>query len=107
MIAAIAEIVTLTGVAASVLLGAMIGALYGYALDPHHRPIYPVQLWIVGIAFIVTIALVTGLSDDPIAPVAFSIGRGILWTVTCLAIPAGRWGRMSFEEWRLRRKANR
>lgn len=94
MIAGILELVTPVSVASSALLGAMIGALYGYEIAPTVRPRYPVTLWTIGLAFIALITIVTLMTvdvTDPNRSLAFAVGRSILWTITCAAIPGGRW----------------
>ena len=93
---AVLELVTPVSVASSVLLGAMIGALYGYEIAPTIRPRFPVSLWTVGLAFVVMLAVVAALSSVPGTP-AFAIGRAILWTVVCGSIPGGRWLRGAWQ----------
>lgn len=96
------ELVTVASVASSVLFGMMIGAFYGYTLSPSGRLIYPFSLWAVGLGFIVTLAIFTVSTQLATSP-GFSVGRAVLWTVTCVSIPVGRWLRFRFEEWRTQR----
>lgn len=100
------ELVTLASVASSALFGAMIGAFYGYTLRQEGRHIYPFTLWAVGLGFIVVLGIFTVTTDLTTTP-AYSVGRAALWTLTCAAIPVGRWLRMRFEEWRVSRGVER
>lgn len=92
------QIITPVSVATSALLGLMIGALYGYDIAPMAPLRFPWTLWSIGIAFIVMIAIFTQLSvpDTGTRLLAFAVGRGVLWTVTCLSIPLGRFIRGKF-----------
>jgi len=100
------QLVTPAAIASSVLFGAMVGGLYGYRLSPGGSLIYPYGLWWVGLAFIVMLTILTLATNLSTTP-AYSLGRAVLWTVLCAAIPVGRWLRFRFEEWRLARKVRR
>ena len=86
------EVVTIGSMFGSVLLGLLFGAFYGYYLDPTKPPIYPRVLWLVGIGFIAMFTVWSMLSHAPFQP-AYQLGRAILWTLTCAALPIGRFGR--------------
>jgi hypothetical protein len=86
------EAVTIGSVLVAALLGMMIGAFYGYTLAPDAPPRYPFALWVVGLAFIAAFGVWAVLSAAPFQP-PYQVGRGILWTVTCAAIPIGRFTR--------------
>ena len=90
----------------STLLGLLIGAFYGwYVIGPDHPPVYPVALWLIGVAFI-ALLVVLALFDrsEPRYPIEFGSARAVLWTATCGAIPMGRLGRHLIEVRILRRK---
>lgn len=102
------QYVTVPSVLGSLLLGFLVGAFYGFQMIGPRPPAYPFSLWLVGIAFVVFLGVLTGLDSDLEAGgLGFAIGRGVLWTVTCLAIPVGRWSRLHLEAWRVERKTRR
>ena len=86
------EAVTPGSIAASALLGILIGAFYGYYLSPNGPPLYPWPLLLIGISFVFVFGLWSYLSGAPFqAP--YQLGRAVLWTVTVSALPIGRYGR--------------
>ena len=93
-VAAVFEAVTVGSVFTSALLGVLIGAFYGYYLDPDRIPRFPFPLLFVGWAFVVAFA-VFGLLNQEKAPFqpAYQVARAVLWTITCSAIPIGRYSR--------------
>jgi hypothetical protein len=95
----LAEVVVPSSIAASALLGLLIGAFYGYYLRPSGPPIYPFALLFIGWAFIATFtawSVATGAVFEPV----YQLGRAILWAVTCSSIPIGRYGRHLIDVWR-------
>lgn len=96
---------TFPAVLGSALLGFLVGAFYGFQMIGPRPPTYPYSLWLVGIAFVVFIGIYNLLEQQ--AGVGFALGRGILWTVTCICIPVGRWGRLHLEAWRVERRTRR
>lgn len=88
----LAELVTISSLFGSFLLGVVIGAFYGYELEPFRPPHYPIRMWAVGVAFIVFFTVWSVASQAPFQPI-YQVGRGILWTVVCAAIPIGRFTR--------------
>lgn len=97
--------VTIPALLGSILLGFMVGAFYGFQMLGPRPPAYPFSLWLVGIAFVVFLGVYNTLEQQ--AGLGFALGRGFLWTVTCLAIPIGRWSRLHLEAWRVERKTRR
>lgn len=93
---------TWAAVLGSMLLGLLIGAFYGFQMIGPRPPAYPFSLWLVGIAFVIFLGIFNTLQDQ--AGVGFALGRGLLWTVTCLSIPVGRWARIKVETWRTEQK---
>lgn len=89
----LAEVVSLSAIASFALLGLLIGAFYGFELNRDLPPIFPRTLLIVGWLFIGTFIVWSLFGTDVAFQVVYQVGRGILWTITCAAIPIGRYGR--------------
>lgn len=88
----------------SLTLGLLIGAFYGFhVIEGAVRSVYPTQLWIVGIAWLATLAILAAFEEGPFL-VEPQFARGILWTLLCAAIPWGRRARIHFETWRIERR---
>jgi hypothetical protein len=83
------------------ILGFMVGAFYGYPLDPLRRPQFPWTLFVIGMASIVAIGI-AALFDTTWRIEAQWV-RAILWTLLCVMIPVGRWTRQHIERWRIGR----
>lgn len=90
------------GLFTSALLGILVGALYGFQTIGEAKLSFPIALWTVGLAFVVSLGILAATEETPITLEA-SVARGLLWTILCLAIPVGRGIRIRFERWRIRR----
>lgn len=97
------SVATPTAIITTLLFGMMIGAFYGYDLEGTLPPRYPFQFWLVGLAFVAVLAAL-GVSGRAEVSLPHSLGRAVLWTFLCGAIPIGRWLRMTYHVWRLKRK---
>lgn len=87
-------------------LGLMVGAFYGFpAVGDRRRPEFPAQLWTVGLAFVVALAIL-GLFREADAPFSLegSLARAALWTLLCVCIPIGRGARIYLRAWTIRRR---
>ena len=98
------ETVLSPSIATSIILGLLVGAFYGYSIAGSAlRPHFPMALWTVGLAWLVSTAILGAFGEAPFR-FEVAIGRMILWTILCLAIPAGRWMRTSIDLRALRRR---
>lgn len=89
---------------ASLVFGLIIGAFYGYTLAPGRETLYPWSLWLVVNASLLLLAGVA-LLDASSLRLDRSLGRMILWTFTCGAIPIGRYLRFRLHlAWAQRRR---
>ena len=95
------SVATPPAIIVSALLGAMIGAFYGYELEATIPPRWPLRFWLAGLAFIVGLA-VLGMLGEANARLPQQAARAVLWTFLCGAIPLGRWLRISWALWRRR-----
>ena len=93
MLEQLAEVITPGSLFVNILLGFLIGAFYGYTLNPEGPPVYPKSLLLVGYAFIVTFAAWAVLTNSPTFDAIQQIGRSVLWTVMVSSIPIGRYTR--------------
>ena len=93
MLEQLAEIITPGSLFVNLLLGFLIGAFYGYPLNPEGPPVYPKALLIVGYAFIVTFTAWAFITASPTFDGIQQIGRSVLWTVMVSSIPIGRYTR--------------
>jgi len=84
------------------LLGLMVGAFYGYPLDPLRRPRFPWTLYVIGMASVVAIAIAALF--DTTWRIEAQYVRAILWTLLCVCIPVGRFLRQRVEMWRMDRR---
>ena len=94
------------GLFTSATLGFMVGAFYGFPVIGDQRLAFPAMLWSVGLAFVVSLGLLAASGETPFS-FETNLARGILWTVLCLCIPAGRWIRLQLEGWRIRRRTKK
>lgn len=100
----ITEIVLGPALFTSAILGLIIGAFYGYEISgAERRASFPTMLWTIGQAWLVSTAILGALREAPF-DLEPAIGRGILWTFLCLAIPSGLQARASLARWRIRRR---
>lgn len=98
------QVVSVGPIIGSSILGLFVGAFYGYELNSEAPTRFPLQLFTVGLASIVFVAVWAALDQsDPFTP-EFQYARATLWAITCLTIPLGRWARIRFDLWRVRRK---
>ncbi len=86
-------VATPTSILSTLVFGLMIGAFYGYELESGLPPRYPFQFWLVGLGFVLVLA-VLGIAGETAVDPARQVGRAILWTFLCGAIPIGRWIRI-------------
>lgn len=86
----------------SVLLGFMIGCFYGYPLNRSAAPVFPWSLWVVGIAFVIGLGVWAVLSG--VGQAEPQISRMVLWTAVCVGIPTGRFLRLRWEVFRVKRR---
>lgn len=82
------EFMTLGALLGSAVFGFMVGAFYGYDLEPNHPVFFPLELWSVGAGFIVFFTL-NGMLDGTLR-LEPQVARLVLWSVLCLAMPFGR-----------------
>lgn len=83
-------------------LGIFIGAFYGFELSRDARIVYPWTFWVLGVAWLVTVAILAALDPGGAYRLEPSLARVVLWTVLSAGIPLGRFLRISLYSLRLR-----
>lgn len=107
-VALILEGVLSAGLFTSATLGLLVGAFYGFeVVSEHERPSFPIALWTVGLAFVISLGILAASDRGEPLTVEANVVRGILWTVLCACIPLGRRIRLQYERWRIRRRTKK
>jgi hypothetical protein len=105
-LAGVLAVTTLASVLSSALLGLLVGAFYGWELSNVAPPVFPRQLFVVGLLSVAVLAVLSYFEATELA-LDHSVGRALLWAFTCGSIPIGRYARLRWEVWWLRHRRRR